>query len=147
MENLRIVAVRYGAVVQVLLLLFVLRVAGQFIQVWTPVGYLPALDQWQGSGISYPWLLFVQVVILVLVALLAVRLKRGRVMPHRKLGNALLIAGVVYFGVMLARLLLGLTLLSDHYWFNRYIPAFFHLVLAGIVLTLGDYHRRYSKAS
>jgi len=143
-DDLRAVAARYGLVVEVLLLLFFLRVAGQFIQAWAPVGFLPTLERWQGSAISYPWLFAFQLSILALVARLIVRLRRGRVTPRRRVGNVLLVAGIVYFGAMLARLLLGLTLLDDHDWFNRSIPAIFHLVLAGIVLTLAVYHRRCS---
>jgi hypothetical protein len=43
---------------------------------------------------------------------------------------------------MLLRLILGLTLLSSVSWFATPIPAFFHLVLASIVLVIGHYHYR-----
>lgn len=143
--NTRTVFARYACIVWFLLGLFSLRVIGQFIQLNYSVAFLPPLDQWQGSSIPYPLLLCFQIIIVILAVFVAVRIKGGRIVPHRKLGNILLSLGFIYFGVMLARLLLGLTLLSDHYWFNRSIPAFFHLILAGILLTLGDYHRRYGK--
>ena len=47
----------------------------------------------------------------------------------------------VYWGAMFLRLLLGLTLLQDVHWFARSLPALFHLVLANMLMLLGDYHR------
>jgi hypothetical protein len=50
------------------------------------------------------------------------------------------VLGVLYFGSMSARLVLGLAVFSDVAWFAKPLPALFHLVLAGYVLTLGHYH-------
>jgi len=123
--------------------LFSLRVLGQLIQVAFPVGFLPALEAWQGSSIPYGVLLGIQVAIIALVLLLARRIRYGTLIPNRRMGGILLTLGAVYFTVMLARLVLGLTVLSDHPWFAKPIPAFFHLVLAGMVLTIGHYHWRH----
>ena len=41
---------------------------------------------------------------------------------------------------MLARLLLGFTLLTHVRWFASPLPAFFHLVLAAYVLLFGYVH-------
>ena len=122
--------------------LFLLRVLGQLIQVLYPVGFLPSLESWQGSSIPYGVLLGIQLAIIALVLLIARRIHLGRVIPNRRIGAILLILGAVYFTVMLARLVLGLTVLSGHPWFAKPIPAFFHLVLAGMVLTIGHYHWR-----
>jgi len=122
--------------------LFSLRVLGQLIQVLSPVSFLPALESWQGSSIPYWALLGIQLAIIALVVILARRIHYGRLIPNRRIGCILLILGAVYFTVMLARLVLGLTVLSGHPWFAKPIPAFFHLVLAGMVLTIGHYHWR-----
>ncbi len=132
----------YGNILIALLLLFSLRVAGQLIQVISPTEFLPPLESWQGSKIPYGVLFGIQMAIIVLVAIVARRIWYGALVPNRRIGAILLSVGMVYFTVMLARLVLGLTVLSGHVWFAKPIPAFFHLVLAGMVLTIGHYHWR-----
>ena len=55
------------AAVSALWLAFLFRVAGQAVQRWFPLEFLPPFDAWQGSGIAYPALLASQVVIIALV--------------------------------------------------------------------------------
>lgn len=102
--------------------------------------YFPDLEYWQGSGIPYGGILAIQLAIMVGVALLAYRIMHGHLLARKRLGRVLLILGAVYFIVMLLRLLLGVTVLTDSPWFAKSIPAFFHLVLAAMVLTIGHYH-------
>ena len=45
---------------------------------------------------------------------------------------------------MVVRLMLGLTVLSSHYWFANHLPTFFHLVLASFMLVAGAFHLRHS---
>ncbi len=130
----------YGCWLIGLLALFSLRVIGQFIQVVSPVDYLPDLEYWQGSGTPYGVLLALQLSIMVVVVFIAYRIMHGLLMARKRLGKVLLILGSIYFIVMLLRLILGVTVLSDSPWFSKSIPAFFHLVLAGTVLTIGHYH-------
>lgn len=133
---------RYRAWILGLLALFALRVVGQLIQMIAPTDRLPALDDWQGSAIPYGVLLGTQLSILAAGGLAAVRIGRGSWAPNRRLGRGLLLLGTLYFLVMLVRLILGLTVLAAQDWFARPIPAAFHLVLAGMILTIGAYHRR-----
>jgi hypothetical protein len=48
--------------------------------------------------------------------------------------------GSLYFLSMVARLLLGLTVLNHQRWFASPIPTIFHLVLAAWVLVYGHFH-------
>jgi hypothetical protein len=121
--------------------LFALRVAAQLVQYARPTPFLPPFDAWQGSGLDYPVLLASQLVIIALMGwgIGAVQ-RRARV--RKTVGRWLIVLGVLYFGSMFARLVLGLTVLADVAWFAKPLPALFHLVLAGFVLTLGHYHSR-----
>jgi hypothetical protein len=38
------------------------------------------------------------------------------------------------------RLLIGLTVAPDHYWFSARLPTLFHLVLACFILIYGRFH-------
>jgi hypothetical protein len=121
--------------------LFALRAAAQLVQYASPTRFLPPFDAWQGSGLAYPLLLASQLLILVAMAWGAgVVYRRARV--RRSVGRWLVVLGGLYFGSMSVRLALGLTVLSDLAWFAKPLPALFHVVLAGYVLTLGHYHSR-----
>jgi len=123
--------------------LFALRVAAQLVQFVRPISALPTFEAWQGSGLGYPVLLASQLVILIIM----IRGARGvsrHVRGGRRVGRWLLAFGSVYFVAMAVRLALGLTLLGHVSWFAKPLPALFHLVLAGYVLTLGHYHLRTS---
>lgn len=135
--------ISYTRMIWALLFLFCLRVAGQLIQVVLPVDFLPALEHWQGSRLPYGWLLAIQITIVGAVAITAWRLSAARMRPRRTFGRVLLLLGALYFGLMLGRLVLGWTLLAHVPWFAKSIPAFFHLVLASIVLLVGHFHWRY----
>jgi hypothetical protein len=121
--------------------LFAFRVAAQLVQYASPTRFLPPFDAWQGGGLDYPLLLASQLFILAAMAWgtsAVYRRARGR----RSVGRWLIVIGAVYFVSMSARLVLGLTVLSDLAWFAKPLPALFHMVLAGYVLTLGRYHSR-----
>jgi hypothetical protein len=121
--------------------LFALRVTAQLVQWLRPTPFLPPFDAWQGSGLDYPVLLTSQLVILGLMGW-GIRAVHSGARGRKSVGRWLIALGVLYFGSMGARLVLGLTVLSDVAWFAKPLPALFHLVLAGYVLTLGHYHSR-----
>ena len=134
---------RFAWVVGVLTLAFALRVTGQAVQRWAPVSFLPVFDDWQGSGLPYLVLLAFQVAIVVLAVVVTIRMSRGRRLIGQRWIVPVLSAGVVYFTVMFARLILGFTVLSDTTWFNRPIPSAFHLVLATQLMLIAAYqHHR-----
>ena len=120
---------------------FLGRVAGQAVQRWAPVSFLPPFEAWQGSGLPYSVLLSSQLVIATLAFLAAGRMHAGRPVLPRRWSGPTLAAGAIYLAAMLARIGLGLTVLSDSVWFTAWISAAFHLVLAAEVLLVGAYAR------
>lgn len=127
--------------------LFLSRVLAQLIQYLSPVTALPEFAAWQGSALPYPLLLSSQLLILLVMVYLTRRCAAGQLERRPRTGQLLGLIGGVYFSGMLLRLLLGLTLYTDHAWFAKPLPAFFHLVLAGYILTLGLYHLSHSPIS
>lgn len=132
---------RYALAVGGLTVAFAARVAGQALQKWAPVSFLPPLDDFQGSGLPYPALLGAQVAILVLAATVIVRMSRGKRLISPRLIVPVALFGALYFTVMAVRLVLGLSVLSDSGWFSTWIPTVFHLVLASKLLLIAAYQR------
>lgn len=122
--------------------IFSFRVVGQLSVYWFDIPVLPAFDAWYSGAISYGFLVIWQLIIMVAMAVVALRISKNLVVPRHRLGNVLQIIGVIYFGIMLIRLLISVFGLSDAIWFNRPIPAFFHLVLASFLILCGRYHLR-----
>ncbi len=122
--------------------LFGLRVAAQLAQAAYEVPFLPPFDDWQGSAIPYPALVATQAGILVAMAVVIARVRTDAIAPRPWKRQACLAVGGAYFAVMAFRLVAGLTFLSDSAWFAQTLPAFFHIVLATFVLTLGRYLSR-----
>ena len=60
---------------------------------------------------------------------------------------ALLTVGSVYLAVMAIRYAIRMTLYPPERWSGGSIPIFFHWVLAGFILVLGFYHRRFAPAA
>lgn len=121
--------------------LFGLRVAAQFVQSASPTRLLPPFDAWQGSRLDYPLLLTSQVLILAAMVW-GTRAVYRRARVRESVGRWLVVLGAVYLAFMGARLVLGLTVLVAVAWFAEPLPALFHMVLAGYVLTFGHYHAR-----
>ncbi len=117
--------------------LFAFRTLAQLAQAFLDLPLLPPFSAWDSSTLPYGLLLTTQVIILALMVGAVSRLGQVRPAPDPKTGGCLLFAGACYFGVMLLRLVLGLTVMPDHPWVGRPIPSAFHLVLASFVLTLG----------
>ena len=131
---------RYAVVLTVLLLLFCLRVIAQMLQAWFPTPLLPPFEAWESGAVPYPLLLVSQVVIIAVCARVILRMHRGVTVPSRKTGNVLLVIGWIYWGFMCVRLIVGLTVATDHFWFSARLPTAFHFVLAGFVLAYGWFH-------
>lgn len=111
-----------------LTLLFALRVAGQAIQHWAPQPYLPPFEAFQGSNLPYPMLLASQFLILGVMVFCNLRLPNG--------GRVLLWIGGLYMAGSLLRIVIGLAVPGAPAWFSTWIPALFHIILAGYVLAL-----------
>ena len=123
-----------------LTILFVIRVMAQLIQSWHPYPVLPSFDAWQSGTVPYSLLLGVQVVIVGCCLRIVWRLFKGRVVAETKIGNIWLSLGGMYVLVMGIRLILGFTMVPDHFWFGAKLPTMFHFVLAAFVLVYGRFH-------
>jgi len=134
----------HAAILSLLLALFVFRVSAQLVQRLWPTSLLPPFGMWQSGTVPYAVLVASQLVIIAAILAIIVRMRRGQVRPRRKLGVTLLVAGAIYMAGAAFRLVAGLSFLSHLSFFRAPIPSLFHMVLAGIVLTLGHFHIRRS---
>ena len=125
--------------------LFGLRVLAQLIQAIYPLSFMPPFQAWHSAVLPYPVLVASQVVIILLIAAVLLRVKADAVVPHRWKYWTCFSLGGLYFSFMAFRLIAGLTFLSDHPWFSKSLPAFFHVVLASFILLFGHYI--YQKAA
>lgn len=127
--------------------MFSLRVFAQLLQAWSSVEVLPPFEAWASGTLPYWVLVICQVLIIIVCTRVIWRLHVGLIVPSATTGKVLLILGSIYFGLMCLRLIIGLTVATDHYWFSARLPTFFHLVLAGFVLVYGWFHVRGFYAS
>ena len=134
-----------AALLWFLFLMFALRVFGQALQHWNPQPFLPPFAAFQGSNLPYRLLLSVQVVILMLMARFAWHVQTGIAIPRRRVGTALAWFGSIYMLGSVARIVVGLAVPTASAWFSTWIPAIFHVTLAGYVLSLSYYHLRLSR--
>ncbi|MDE0161201.1 MAG: hypothetical protein OXL98_05630 [Acidimicrobiaceae bacterium] len=123
-------------------LAFGARVLAQAVQRWGPVSFLPPFDDFQGSGLPYTVLLGAQVLILAIIAVVLVRMHRGKGLISPRLILPVTLFSALYFVVMAVRLVLGLSVLSDFGWFSTWIPTVFHLVLASMLMLIAAYQHR-----
>lgn len=121
-----------------LVALFAARVIAQPLSL--VVSSLPTFESWHSAALPYSLLLASQLVILAVLCWTTYRMSVGAVNPGRTFGAVVLFLGAVYFLVMIARLVLGLTFLSDVRWFASPLPTAFHLVLASWLLLYGHLH-------
>ncbi|WP_413935547.1 hypothetical protein [Nitrospira sp. BLG_1] len=133
-------------VLTILLLLFCCRVFAQLLQAWSPMAWLPPFEAWASGTLPYGLLVASQIMIIVVCVRVIWRLHTGVVVPSMKAGKVLLVLGGIYGGLMCVRLILGLTVATDHFWFSARLPTAFHFVLAGFVLIYGWFHYRASVA-
>lgn len=131
----------YAIAVALLGIAFFGRVVGHIIQITMPVAFLPPLESFKGSELPDPVLLAAQIVILILFVVVVRRMAVGSRVIALRWTYPTIVLGVIYFLVMTARLVLGLTILADDKWFAAPIPASFHLVLASAVVLIGAYDR------
>lgn len=125
--------------------LFAFRVIAQLAALLFKPNFLPAFESWHGGVLPYPLLLSTQILIFIWLVWTAWQFTQSSIYPRRRLGMVVVALASLYFLVMLIRLLLGLTILSEHRWFASYLPAFFHLVLASYLFLYGHFHFRHSK--
>lgn len=121
---------------------FVFRVLAQPAAALTGWAVLPPFAAWQSGALPYPWLLGSQVALAGWMARTASRVTRGLERPSVGRGRWLTALAILYGGVMGARLLLGLSWLRGHWWFDAPLPTLFHLVLTAYLAVYAHYHLR-----
>ena len=119
--------------------LFAMRVAGQLVQAVYELPFLPPFEAWQGLATPYAVLLSVQAVVIVVAAVVLRRVRADSMAPRRWKYQGCYVVGGVYLAVMAFRLTAGQTFLAEYDWFAKWLPAFFHLVLASFIMLLGHY--------
>ena len=134
----------YARLLWLLLAFFIIRVIAQPLALLTSAPFLPPFEVWHSGLLPYPALVAAQLLIIAWLARTAWRMSKGSVSPSYRVGVTMLILGGIYFGVMLLRLLLGLTILSSSRWFSSVLPTVFHLVLASYLLVYGHFHFRHA---
>lgn len=139
-SSVRVVAIRHAICLWLLTLLFAGRVAAQALQYWLPQAFLPDFSRFQGSSLPYAVLLPIQFLILAILLRACLALGSGRRIPVRRKGKLLAWLGGIYVAGSLGRIVVGLTMSSAPPWFSTWIPALFHLILAGCVLVLAHFH-------
>lgn len=135
-------AKRSGRWLLFLTLLFVGRVVAQPLAAATGWAWLPPFDAWQSGALPYPLLLTSQVLIVLIMWRTARAIGGGRLARSRGVGWALALFTGMYGGVMVARLVLGLTIARGHWWLDAPLPTVFHLVLTTYLATVVHHHLR-----
>jgi len=130
---------RYFSWMVLLAGLFALRVFAQLTQAVYPLSFMPPFQAWHGAVMPYPVLVVSQIVVIFVMAAVLLRVKVDAVVPRRWKYRVCFSLGGLYFAFMAFRLIAGLTFLTDHPWFSKSLPAFFHVVLASFILLLGHY--------
>ena len=131
---------RYSLFLHLLTFLFGLRIAAQALQEWAPLAWLPEAGRFQGSNLPYGVLLAFQLLILAAMFWAAHRVARGEMRHQAAVGRVLLWLGGLYLAGSVLRIVVGVTVAGAPAWFTHWIPAVFHLVLAGFVLSMAAFH-------
>lgn len=130
----------YSRVLTFLFILFLFRVFAQLVQKFFNIEFLPPFEAWYSGALAYPWLLFSQAVIVLIMLRVIFCFRHESVVAVRKQGIFFTFMGALYMSVMVFRLVAGFTFAQDHPWLGAHIPAFFHIVLASFVLLVGHFH-------
>ena len=140
----RIEFIMHGPLLALLTFLFALRVLGQALVGIVGVTWLPAMEQWFSGLISYPTLLVIQLLMLILMVKITGEIWRGKgtfgiLRPHWS--PFLMKFSAVYAATMVLRYALTMILRPEKRWLGEAIPITFHFVLAGFICVLGHYHK------
>ena len=136
---------KHGYWLILLLLLFCFRVGAQLLQHYYPVSFLPAFEDWHSGALPYRILVIFQVLIIVICFRITYQVATGTARPNHKMGKLCMLIAIVYFSIMLFRLVAGLTFAPDHAWLGARLPTLFHLVLAFFLLVVGHFNFKLGK--
>jgi len=141
-----------GVLLWILLGLFCLRVLGQVLVVLHHPRWLPPMSQWYSGLLAYRFLLPIQGVFIVAMALMAHSVTRSRpgsattltdcLVPGPEVARGLVWFSYLYAGSMAVRYVIRMARRPDQRWFGGTIPIIFHVVLAAFVYVFGRYYVR-----
>jgi hypothetical protein len=116
--------------------LFFARVVGQIEVLLVAPRWLPAMQAWYSGILPYPVLLPIQIALLVLMGVLAIRTRapRRRTDAADRTAKIFRALALLYVASMAVRLILILRLYGKDYYLHGAIPVAFHWVLALFVL-------------
>ena len=124
--------------------LFALRVLGQAMVVTRAPRWLPSSEHWYSGLMPYRYLLPSQLALLTVMTAITVQVyfNKGlfaadwwaRAAPY------LAVLSWIYFGSMVVRYAVTMTMRPELRWFKRTIPIWFHMVLAVALWAFADYH-------
>jgi len=140
----------YAAVLWLLAGLFFLRVLGQVLVAFFGVTFLPPMQEWYSGLISYPVLLLLQALIILLLIKVCSDFSRGHgffVEPNMVMGRILRWFSYLYFGSMVLRYAITMALYPERRWTGGTIPIVFHCVLATYLFTVGLFHTQQDTPS
>ena len=130
----------HAVFIMVLLGLFVFRVVAQLVQLFAPTPILPAFEAWHSGTLPYGLLFAFQMTIIVLAAWFIRGLWIGQIKQNRRLGTGVAWIGGLYLAGSVARFVAGLTFAKQNLFLSAHLPGIFHIVLAGMVVTVAHYY-------
>lgn len=121
------------AALSVLLVLFILRVAGQLLVLIAPPRWLPPMKDWYSGFVPYFILLPVQIAIIALMVAMIGQARLG--IPDRQLSMGLIGFAAIYALGMVVRLVILRRRHPEYRWYEGgMIPILFHWVLAAFLI-------------
>jgi hypothetical protein len=117
-------------------------VLGQVVQRWSPLPYLPPLEAFQEIDLPYWLSLSVRVPVLAAMTAVSWNVHRGVLVPDPGRGFILGWVGAGYMAITFGAVVFELSVPHSIAGFCAWLPALFHIVFAGFVLTISVYHRR-----
>jgi hypothetical protein len=106
---------QYAWVLLILTGLFAFRVIAQLIQFVYPIDFLLPYAVWHSGALPYGLLVGIQGVILAACLRIVWGVFKGTLAPSRQKGKILFALGIIYLLGMCIRLIVGLTIVPDHY--------------------------------
>ncbi len=114
------------------------RIIVQLVQRISPVATLPPFEAWQSGLLPYGLLISLQLSLLAGMIATNIHLGFRKPVTCPLLAGTLLSLGACYFAFMLFRWGAALTFGAGHHFWGASLPAFFHLILAGWLILVGQ---------
>ena len=121
----------------VLIALFCFRVFAQIATKFIEIPFLSPFESWHSGSMPYPLLLVLQFIIILAMFRFSIKSGKNDIPQDNKRGKIIIIIGAIYFIIMIGRLVIGLTGISEARFFVNYLTTSFHYVLASYLILCG----------